>query len=532
MALSRLAIGYTDSKEDRPIYSDLTWNSTAAPWVQYTAQRAFPATDVFEVIRLTSTSRASDPRDKVFGVLGLIQDEMQKLALQPNYSLSAQHVFIGIFAHCIISQKAVHVFLYAAGLSAPAPSPSWVPDWTSYESWRRISAVPESNVREKVADFIVENMLPNGYRLGSLTPERLPKEARSSDPDGYSSNWFATVFQRWPWGRNSVVDTDTGQLSLYMTRLCAISSQPVLRGKLGTLSIFEVRGSNTSLYLAAREPLEAICRPECNHLFILNPGSSGLIYLVLRELYLPRTYKIVAPCQHLFIRSAAVKSLVGQKHSALKIDTLYTQVKLARSMLNGSRDMFLMSLCAFFPGAENGWDVFPAYRGILNEQNGLSPGFDMSYLSCIDARFRPRIVDGFLELKFGSLYFGWSHYSQKWDYYSSPKILIPTAGHSWIEFKNPWEWRRWNYWASISSNPPRWGSVRSGLHLRAPIETVREIVTSWFNPVARIQRALKGSFDEVEAMLRQGPKDEHLFLGCPCSLDFGFDESTYQVHIL
>ncbi|RYP60681.1 hypothetical protein DL769_008020 [Monosporascus sp. CRB-8-3] len=522
------------------------WNSTAAPWVQYTAQRAFPATDIFEVIRLTSTSRASDPRDKVFGVLGLIQDETQRRALQPNYSLSTQHVFIGLLAHCIINQKAIHVFLYAAGLSAPAASPSWVVDWTSYESWQRISAIPESNVLERAADFIVENIPTDGHGLYYLPPKSPPQVPRSeSDSEGYTSNWFAKASQRWPWDLNSVVDVDTGQLSLYMTRLCAISSQPILLGKLGTLSIFEVRGSSTSLYLAAREPLEAICRPECDHLFILNSGDSGLICLVLRELDLPRAYKIVAPCQHLFIQSGIGQWFAGQKLLPLKIDSLYAQVELVRSRLDGNRHRHLRALCSFFPGAENGWDVFPAFRGILNEQNGLSPGFDVSYLSCINERFRPRIVDGFLELKLGSLYFGlfyrpyhytngnWEQWEDiKWGYYSSADIDIPNMKGSGVYFENPWEWRRKNDWASMSSEPPKWGSIVSGLHLRAPIETVREIVTFWLTPVARIQHALKGSFDELEALLRQGPKDEHHFLGCPCIFDFGFDGSTYQVHIM
>jgi hypothetical protein len=146
------------------------WESTAAPWVQYMAQKAFPSGNIYEVLRLTSQSRASDLRDRLFAVLGLIQhDGLQSQIWKPDYSLSAQHVYIGLFAHFIINLKILHLFRYAAGLSAPASLPSWIPDWEAPESWQHIFEIPESDT-EEVTNFVSRNILPGSrHRLSRVS---------------------------------------------------------------------------------------------------------------------------------------------------------------------------------------------------------------------------------------------------------------------------------------------------------------------------------------------------------------------------
>lgn len=116
--------------------TDWKWDSTAALWFQYMAKKVFLNRNIYEVLRVTSQSRASDPRDRLFGVLSLIQhDGVQSQIWKPDYSLSAQHVFIGLVARFIINLKMVHIFRYAVGLSASVFSPSWMPDWVAPESW-------------------------------------------------------------------------------------------------------------------------------------------------------------------------------------------------------------------------------------------------------------------------------------------------------------------------------------------------------------------------------------------------------------
>jgi hypothetical protein len=536
------------------------WDSTAAPWVQYTGWRKFPAKDIYEVMRLTSNSRASDPRDRLFGLVGLIQNGARE-PLQPNYFLSAQHVFVGIFAHCIINERALHLFFSSAGLSAPATSPSWIPDWATHESWEHIFMEPNSN-SEDVARYIRREILkiPSNdvARMLRLIVLSKPPDDRSpfilhrlelgSAMSNTSQRTAETVFQRRPWNRDILVDIDTGALSIYLTRFCTISSPPVLVGRLGALGIFEVRGSESCLYLATQHPLEAAIRPTYDDLFILNPGDSALIYLILRELDSPKTYKVVASCPHLFI-SFRLRSNRANTTGSLSIErlqrSLYSEVEQARRMLESD-------LCnhwheaQFFPGARKRWDLFPIYRSILNERDRCGPGFYTSCLSCVDTRFRPHIADGFVEFSFDR--FDW--YQMHNYYMFLPKIEYK-VGERLHVLENPWDWRteggKWKSFlkrpVSLSSVLGRsvWGRVPPRVYVRAPKTRVAEEV--WLHSrfiteiMERIRRVLKCGLDEVEVLLRSGPEDEHHFVGCPDGFDkmekdFDVDGSTYQVRIL
>lgn len=71
------------------------WDYIAPRWLKHTAQGGLPEMiRVDSLIPLTSHAKASDPRDKIFGLLGLLPGN----ELSADYTLSCQHVFIGIFA--------------------------------------------------------------------------------------------------------------------------------------------------------------------------------------------------------------------------------------------------------------------------------------------------------------------------------------------------------------------------------------------------------------------------------------------------
>jgi hypothetical protein len=83
---------------------------------------------------MTLGCRASDPRDKVFALLGLIQDS----DLCADYTLSVQEVYIGIGAFLLTEHRATHLLQYAGrGLHNRDPMfqtvskelPTWVPNW-------------------------------------------------------------------------------------------------------------------------------------------------------------------------------------------------------------------------------------------------------------------------------------------------------------------------------------------------------------------------------------------------------------------
>jgi hypothetical protein len=158
MILSRQAtirIGSSDYWVDHRTSRDIAkkdptwnWDSTAAPWFQHANQRHLTAEDrnsLLEMIRLTWKCQSTDPRDKVFGILGLDHSEPP---IRPDYSISAQHAFIGIFAHCLINLRDTRVFSWASGIHGGSNYPSWIPAWKSPTAFRESADSPSNVIRQ------------------------------------------------------------------------------------------------------------------------------------------------------------------------------------------------------------------------------------------------------------------------------------------------------------------------------------------------------------------------------------------------
>lgn len=86
---------------------------------------------LFKFLNLTKGHEASDPRDKVFGLMSLVFDHSD-LGFQVDYSLSCATLYTQIAKHQIVQPKGLYI-LGKAGLglrSGDINTPSWVPDWS------------------------------------------------------------------------------------------------------------------------------------------------------------------------------------------------------------------------------------------------------------------------------------------------------------------------------------------------------------------------------------------------------------------
>ncbi|KAH9213872.1 heterokaryon incompatibility protein-domain-containing protein, partial [Leptodontidium sp. 2 PMI_412] len=105
------------------------WKSTKAPWMKFLCSVAsLQGETLFDVIETTMGSQASDPRDKLFGLLGLVPSSISA-DLIPDYSISMLHTHIGIFSYVLLTLKQSVVFMAAGGWRSAATVPSWVPGW-------------------------------------------------------------------------------------------------------------------------------------------------------------------------------------------------------------------------------------------------------------------------------------------------------------------------------------------------------------------------------------------------------------------
>ena len=69
---------------------------------------------------------ATDPRDKVFAILGLAHDAAP---LRPDYSQSIQEVYVKAAEHILSYDKNIKLLSEVKGLRLDSGLPSWVPDW-------------------------------------------------------------------------------------------------------------------------------------------------------------------------------------------------------------------------------------------------------------------------------------------------------------------------------------------------------------------------------------------------------------------
>jgi hypothetical protein len=83
---------------------------------------------LYPMLVRTRTSDATDPRDKLYAILGLV-DERDDPRLRPDYTLTVEEVYTKL-AMTIITRSQSLDCLGSAGLVRDHDVPSWVADWT------------------------------------------------------------------------------------------------------------------------------------------------------------------------------------------------------------------------------------------------------------------------------------------------------------------------------------------------------------------------------------------------------------------
>ena len=89
-----------------------------------------PGDTLVYALNVFSHRLASDPRDKVYALLGLVGDESGRPSpRRPDYSLHWRQVYRRTALEIVTATKSLHILAVLAGPATDPLLPSWVPDW-------------------------------------------------------------------------------------------------------------------------------------------------------------------------------------------------------------------------------------------------------------------------------------------------------------------------------------------------------------------------------------------------------------------
>lgn len=107
---------------------------------------------LLELLRLTRNYMATDPRDKVFALIGVVTD-LNSIGLEVDYRLSTEEVYLLVAIHNLEKRKDLEVLANGGVNSGPEnlKLPSWVPDWSHNNDRRTILAAGAANTGFRAA---------------------------------------------------------------------------------------------------------------------------------------------------------------------------------------------------------------------------------------------------------------------------------------------------------------------------------------------------------------------------------------------
>ncbi|KAK4190859.1 hypothetical protein QBC35DRAFT_489189 [Podospora australis] len=367
------------------------------------AQGKIQGSRLHEVLMLTSRSRAFDLRDRVFGVLGLIEPPRfsQEAVLRPNYSLSTQQVFVGFFAHLVLQD--MHFLFHAMGAAASDSRLSWAPAWETDEDWQQLlEAYPKKPKRldelmpPTLRSWLDDERDPAQFVDGDLG-ECLegPYRSRFWDLESKSEGYRSSYLQALPWQTlllknpdQITINSNTGALSLELIYWCIIPYKPVGVCRDGSWGTFEIRGPGASMYLISTNPLDSCVSPGEDYIFIIKNLGVLYTYLVVRKCSQSGTWRIVATCRNAFMHTRKLVSVP----SASEILVRNALQELVPELVYDRLGRQIPCLRQLIPSARYGWDVFPAYAAMISTQAEEREPFESVYLSYFGLNYEGKIV--------------------------------------------------------------------------------------------------------------------------------------------
>lgn len=191
-------------------------------WLKFMGQpSAMGQTTLYDGLKMTFASLASDPRDKIFGILGILGVNLTYAGILPEYSISARDCVIGAMGLTLTVCCEFWPLLYVQETSTSVHYPSWVPNLDEIASWpedvQLVGCYRDTGVRvlDKWETIIALEKTLKDPRISSGT---FPYDEMSKQPSPENFQ-LLVVAPEVPWYQDASVDSKTGALTLRLVRL-------------------------------------------------------------------------------------------------------------------------------------------------------------------------------------------------------------------------------------------------------------------------------------------------------------------------
>jgi len=380
--------------------SRVPFQISSAPWLSRLGQQSILSNDgLMGAITLTGRAKCADIRDKVFGILGLVQGDNAHLLI-PDYTLSALHVFVGLFSHCVVASGQVRRVLHnSIGIKGWGTQPSWVPEWDAEGitltdfSDENYSRQLSSSISSRVAPFLSYSY--SLYGNTGFNAQRIVWCNRSSDFDFKFDHRLL-----FPAPQRCSVEANTGALSLRLVHLYTLQ-RPLENSNMcfttetqQQLHSFHVRSRGRRsqamiILLALNSNLDQIADHETDHIFYA--GSD--VPLLMRKFNDGGDYKIVAPLHSVYVMAPGgwMYGETGLDISILLDFGAAASLKTSPPQFTAHRELsdpYLEKIDAIakqrqetriakrvrkqlFPGATTAEAILPSLQGILDHQHNV-----------------------------------------------------------------------------------------------------------------------------------------------------------------
>lgn len=298
-------IGEVDYLAQSLTPSRLQGGHTAAPWLSNMGHgRHFMKLKITEALRQTWKSIATDRRDKIFGLLGLVDSnfagEGPNDRLIPEYSISFIEAFVGVCGYTLATLSDP-IILINCWKERPQGELvlSWVPDWQSSSLWN-----PEPPSIQHLWNLKYNN-IEKGMYMYCICLRAIDKNHEQS---GSQPRWttLPPVRRRIPaavpWNQTISIDASNGALSLEMMHLMTISGlqiSPLPEFSTPGLTAFEIKGETSNLeFCTAEIPLEDIMSRQPDDIFLIDTGfADDLLLFFMKKTGPENSYRIIACCR-------------------------------------------------------------------------------------------------------------------------------------------------------------------------------------------------------------------------------------------